>query len=729
MGLGGGTGAGIDPFIVNKQVVFMGDSTFFHSGLTAISNSIKNGQDITYIILDNGTTAMTGHQPTPGVDVDLLGRPTFAQNIERIVQAMGGNGICTVVRADPTDRRSYKRLLEQTILADGVKIIIADKECGITQNRRKMEAERAEEKRRGFVRKKTYMNITPEVCDFCLECTKNTGCPGLNVEPTDYGPKMVTDLSWCVNDGTCARLGTCPAFEELTVIRKRPPRPRGREMKLEDLPVPQVRFDGPVWRAWLAGVGGMGIGTATGILVRAGHYQGYRVLFADKKGLAIRNGGVYSQVIYVKTDAPVAQTIPYGQADLLVGLDVLEATRAIDPKLPFRVASPDRTAAVVNTDKAPTVLSLIGQADFDVEALVQMLRAATRQDKFFSHRISRLCERLFGTKLYANITMLGAAYQLGLIPVSLEAMKQAIRHTIRADFKKNMRAFNLGRKLVTNPEMFAERQPPRTLARTVREKATFLNMRLVGRRRALKPDRPTRDAKLRLRDTKLARIYKHLVYTTLRACRELDKETMRDIAIRIYDLIQWGGVRYAQKYVKRVRRVFLADNPDYGFAATRAVVWNLAKLMLIKDEFYVAHLLTSFEKRRRDRQRYNVNPANGDRIRYRRTFYPRFFGRRVRIRLPHWSLYIIRELRFLRHVMPWYHRQDRRFLSWYVQLVDDFAYADEAEYRRYVEMLRCVEDVSGYREVRLPKMEAARSRAEQIRRSMATAIPRPTLSY
>ena len=55
MGLGGGTGAGIDPFITNKQLVFMGDSTFFHSGMTAISDAIKHGQDITFVILDNNT--------------------------------------------------------------------------------------------------------------------------------------------------------------------------------------------------------------------------------------------------------------------------------------------------------------------------------------------------------------------------------------------------------------------------------------------------------------------------------------------------------------------------------------------------------------------------------------------------------------------------------------------------------------------------------------------------
>ncbi|MBV9080558.1 MAG: indolepyruvate ferredoxin oxidoreductase subunit alpha, partial [Elusimicrobia bacterium] len=72
MGLGGGTGAGMAPFVTNKQVVFLGDSTFFHSGMIAVSDSVKNNQDITYIILENKTTAMTGHQPTPGNEADVM---------------------------------------------------------------------------------------------------------------------------------------------------------------------------------------------------------------------------------------------------------------------------------------------------------------------------------------------------------------------------------------------------------------------------------------------------------------------------------------------------------------------------------------------------------------------------------------------------------------------------------------------------------------------------------
>ena len=116
MGLGGGTGAGIDPFINNKQVVFLGDSTFFHSGMVAISDSIKNHQDITYIILDNKTTAMTGHQPTPGNDFDVMGRRTFQQNLETVVRGMAGGADVPILRTNPAERDSYEKLWNNFVL-------------------------------------------------------------------------------------------------------------------------------------------------------------------------------------------------------------------------------------------------------------------------------------------------------------------------------------------------------------------------------------------------------------------------------------------------------------------------------------------------------------------------------------------------------------------------------------------------------------------------------------
>src|SRR3954468_11160537 len=304
MGLGGGTGSGIDPFITNKQLVFMGDGTFFHSGAIAISNAIKQGQDLTFIILENKTTAMTGHQEHPGTEVDLLGNRSYIQDIEEIVRGMAGSSPLTVVKLRPDDRSTYRSVLEKTILSDGVKIVIADKECGITHHRKELKKERLTVKKHGYLPRKTHMNITPEVCEGCLECTKATACPGLTTIETDYGRKIDTDLTWCVNDGACERVRTsneagitvkpCPSFEQVTIIRQKRRRYTLPHLALDKLPEPTwvhpMTEASATWRVHMSGVGGMGIGVVGAILVRAGHKEGYRVLFQDKKGLAIRNG-------------------------------------------------------------------------------------------------------------------------------------------------------------------------------------------------------------------------------------------------------------------------------------------------------------------------------------------------------------------------------------------------------------------------------------------------------
>jgi len=317
MGLGGGTGAGINPFITNKQVVFMGDSTFFHSGMIAISDAIKHDQDITFVILDNGTTAMTGHQPTPAQEIDIVGNRTVRQEIEAIVQGMSKNAVIPVHRANPGYRTAYLGLIEETILQDGVKVIIADKECGITRDRKVSREEKKILREKGFIPQKKFINITPEVCEFCFECTKATGCPGLTITPTLYGPKLITDLSWCKADGACTKIDACPSFEEMEVRRKQAPEEFSVQVNEEEIPEPKrVAFEN-AWSAYIAGVGGMGIGVVTAILVQAGTKQGYHVQFADKKGLAIRNGGVYSHVIFSRQGQILSPITPYGKTNLL----------------------------------------------------------------------------------------------------------------------------------------------------------------------------------------------------------------------------------------------------------------------------------------------------------------------------------------------------------------------------------------------------------------------------
>ena len=69
----------------------------------------------------------------------------------------------------------------------------------------------------------------------------------------------------------------------------------------------------------------------------------------------------------------------------------------------------------------------------------------------FAKNLSELCEQRLGSKLYANIMMLGVAFQLGLIPVSPHSIAWAIKDSIRRDHRKNLKAFNIGRKLALEP--------------------------------------------------------------------------------------------------------------------------------------------------------------------------------------------------------------------------------------------------------------------------------------
>ena len=704
MALGGGAGAGIDPFITNKQIVFMGDSTFFHGGMSAISDSIKNGQDLTYVILDNQTTGMTGHQPTPSTEDDILGNPTFAQDIEKVVEGLAGDADLFIIRTNPENRVEYKKLVEETILKPGVKILIADKECGITYHRRVRREHQRTIKERGFLSVEKHINITPEVCEFCLECTNATGCPGLKITETDYGPKIGIDQSNCVSDGACARIKwACPSFEEVTVTRKRPPRQQVNLSVMssdaaEFLPPPARAFN-QTWSVHAAGVGGMGIGTISKVLVLAGRAQGYHVRFFDKKGLAIRNGGVYTNLIYSKTPVELSPIIPYGKADLLLGMDMLEAVRGLDAKAGFCVASTTHTAAIVNTAKTDTVTTLIGQDDFKLADLEDWLQRYTDADAYFGADVFEISEKYLGNKLYANMMLLGVAFQRGHLPLELESIQSALKLAVRsADLETNQRAFDMGRRLAVEPDAFATVSQQHTYKTLLREKCESL-----ARKR---------------RGGALAYEYEVLVQQTVDSL-ELDDATNQSFALYVYDLIQFENLEYARLYVEKIKGVHSKDLAEMDYRATRAAIKYLHKVMLIKDEVYVAHLLTSEAKLRRDKELYNVDESNGDKIKYVHLNRPRFtiMGRDLQwdMNTKNWQLNLMKRMRFLRRLLSQWHKLEKVFRDWYIaEVIDTFAPHDRESYEDHVSAIEVPEEVRGYREVRYPKMENARKKVEEL---------------
>ncbi len=695
MGLGGGTGAGLDPFVTNKQVVFLGDSTFFHSGMVAISDSIKSRQDITYIILDNKTTAMTGHQPTAGTERDLMGERTPAQDIAHIVRGMASDTTIPVTRVNPEYRQSYRELLEDTVLKDGVKVIIADKECGLTYHRQVRQEKKRTQRRLGYIPEEKHVNITPEVCEFCLECTNVTGCPGLTIESTLYGPKIVTDQTSCVSDGACAKVKACPSFEDVIITRKGPGVGRPALPRWGNIPEPAPSATPDPWYGFTAGVGGMGAGLISAVLVEAAQHEGRRVLFSDKKGLAVRNGGVYGHLVISRSGGALAPLVPYGKADLLLGIDMLEATRALDGSQNLRVAHAERTAAVLNNALNPTVMMLMGRDPATSNGWEDLIRRNVRTNGYWAADVSAISERYFGSKLYVNMILLGVALQRGHLPVGTESVEWAMAQVVApAERETNLMAFRAGRWLALHPDDFALPQKAHTVESLMLEKQTFLTERL---------------------GPAVAQQYRWMVTEAFLDSR-FDETLQRDIAVRAYDLIFYEGLELARRYLGLVTSTARRDRSQWGYEATRAVVHGAFKVMAIKDEVYVAHLLTSPEKRERDRLRFSIDPARGDRVEYRHLTRPEFtvFGRSWRWDMVthDWQLRIMRQFKFLRRLLPAWHKDEREFRDWYLDLAHRFDAETEEAYKLWVQILSSPAGVSGYREIRKPKMVEARLKSE-----------------
>ncbi|MBP7147031.1 MAG: 2-oxoacid:acceptor oxidoreductase family protein [Acidobacteria bacterium] len=700
MGLGGGAGAGMAPFVDNRHVVFLGDSTFFHSGIVAISDSIKHGQDITYVVLDNKTTAMTGHQPTAENTADLMGHAAEPQDIERILRGMAPKDL-TVVRLDPSRRGEYEHLLERTLRSPGVKVIIADKECAITHQRRLNEEKKRRLAQQGFLERVERIHVDREVCDFCLECVRQTACPGLAISDTPLGPKVATDLSLCVDDGACFRTRACPSFARVTIRRKRAPATSPASVAEPALPAPP-RHAPEIWSAYLGGVGGMGIGVLTGIIARAGEFDGYHAHFVNRNGLAIRNGGVYGHVVLSKVGPPDAPFGFYGDADLLLGVDLLEACRGVHPAGNLRVAHPSRTRAVVDIARHQTVLSQSGQDQLDVDALAEFVRSRTRGEEGVFEDFSRVAEAELGSRVYANVMLLGLAFQKGWTPFTEQSLVRAIADNVRAsDRAANLRALQLGRAMALADARPAGAPATRDLAAVIEERAALIAREARGgarRAAAYRSLASAADAQLRLAPA--------------------DREYL---AHALSDLVRYGGLALAARFLEAVHRVRSADDAERGLRATAAALRTFFQLMTPKDEFWVARLLTSPDKRERDHRRYGIDPGRGDSLSYAFLLRPRLrlFGRTFEtgVRAKPWMLKLVAAGSFLRTRLPGWNREDREFLAWFTSVVDEeLGRPAGPDYETLVAILEAGAQVRGFRAVRWRSMDAARAAIETRRR-------------
>ena len=172
-----------------KSFAFIGDSTFFASGISGIVNAVYNEADITVCILDNATTAMTGHQPHPGTGFNLQGNYVDKIDIESVLKGIGVKKVMTV---NPHDLKASVAAVKECMKVDGVKAIIFRAPCI------------------SIVKLKDKCRVMDK-CSNCNICINKLGCPAMSLK----NDKVVIDESLCVGCTLCAQLCPHKAIERI----------------------------------------------------------------------------------------------------------------------------------------------------------------------------------------------------------------------------------------------------------------------------------------------------------------------------------------------------------------------------------------------------------------------------------------------------------------------------------------------------------------------------------
>ncbi|MCR5460943.1 MAG: 4Fe-4S binding protein [Acetatifactor sp.] len=168
-----------------KCFAFVGDSTFFASGITETINAFYNQADMTLVILDNSTTAMTGHQPHPGTGRTVMGQVVEKVSMEKVLRAIGLNVVETV---DPLDYKLSVETVKRVAQEPGVKAIIFRSPCI------------------ALTKPSGHSAVNHEKCIACGNCIRELGCPALILDAD--GKKAKVDTSLCTGCTLCEQI--CP---------------------------------------------------------------------------------------------------------------------------------------------------------------------------------------------------------------------------------------------------------------------------------------------------------------------------------------------------------------------------------------------------------------------------------------------------------------------------------------------------------------------------------------
>lgn len=192
MGSNAGIACGLAVSTDQKIISFMGDSTFFHSGIPPVVNAAHHNHDVVITVLDNRTTAMTGHQPHPGTDMDGMGNQAKRILVEEVVK---GCGIEHIEIVNPNVIRKTTEAFKRALDFKGPSVVVSKAPCILLENR---------EKRHQGKTIHVFM-VDKKKCERCAICISEFGCPAFYYE--DDGRIQINE-TLCNGCGNCIQV--CP---------------------------------------------------------------------------------------------------------------------------------------------------------------------------------------------------------------------------------------------------------------------------------------------------------------------------------------------------------------------------------------------------------------------------------------------------------------------------------------------------------------------------------------
>ena len=517
----------------------LGDGTYTHSGALAIRASAASGVNITYKILYNDAVAMTGGQPADGgFTVPQIAAQVAAEGAKQVRVCSDDPDKYPIGTKWPENssihhRDELDKVQKELREIEGLSVLIYDQTCAAEKRRRRKRGTMIDPPKRSFVNEL--------VCEGCGDCGVASNCVSVTPVETEYGRKRLIDQSACNKDYSCTK-GFCPSFVNVIggkVKKNKATETSGADL-FEALPVPeQPKLEQP-YGVIVTGIGGTGVVTIGALIGMAAHIEGKGVSVLDMAGLAQKGGAVISHIRIAKRPEDIhAVRIASGSAKLMLACDMVTAASVEG----LSKVSKEETTAIVNTQETMTgAFTSNPDLPFPSAVFKDALRTAAGENSTHFIDASRIATNLLGDSIASNLFMLGYAIQKGQLPLSLEAVEQAIElNAVAVDFNKQ--ALLWGRRAAHDLTSVEKLAMPKVAKPAHREIASSL--------------------------------------------KEIKEK-------RIEFLTQYQNATYAERYENLVRKAEDAEQnltPGLeGFAV--AVARYAFKLMSYKDEYEVARLYT-----------------------------------------------------------------------------------------------------------------------------------------